>query len=99
MCDMCVNSVDAYFVNRCLVYYLQIVNLSWLIMQKEMAEGMIMQLLEAMENVMRHANVDLQMNYNQHGVADEFRGLKKFQRNNSPTFKGRYDPEGAQSWL
>lgn len=25
--------------------------------------------------------------------------MGKFQRNNPPTFKGRYDPEGAHAWL
>ena len=30
---------------------------------------------------------------------DEFCELRKFQRNNSPTYKGGYDPEGAQTWL
>lgn len=33
------------------------------------------------------------------GGKDEFRHLGKFQRNNLPTFKGRYDPDGAQTWL
>lgn len=35
----------------------------------------------------------------QNPVGDEFRGLGKLQRNNAPTFKGRYDPKGAQVWL
>lgn len=39
----------------------------------------------------------LQGQHNQAG--DEFHGLKKFQRNNPPTFNGRYDPDGAQTWL
>lgn len=29
----------------------------------------------------------------------EFGGLRKFERNNPLTFKGRYDPKGAQVWL
>ncbi|XP_050878328.1 uncharacterized protein LOC127082149 [Lathyrus oleraceus] len=33
------------------------------------------------------------------GGNDEFRHLGKFQRNNPPTFKGRYDPDGTQTWL
>lgn len=33
------------------------------------------------------------------GGNDEFRHLGKFQRNNPPTFKGRYDHDGAQTWL
>lgn len=32
-------------------------------------------------------------------VDDELRGLGKFQRNNLPTFMGRYDPKCAHTWL
>lgn len=32
-------------------------------------------------------------------MAEEFCGLSKFQRNNSPTFKESYDPLVAQVWL
>lgn len=39
------------------------------------------------------------MQNNQQGGNDEFRSLGKFQSNNPPTFKDRYDPEGAQAWL
>ncbi|XP_050918818.1 uncharacterized protein LOC127136278 [Lathyrus oleraceus] len=39
----------------------------------------------------------LQSRQNQAG--DEFCGLGKFQRNNLPTFKARYDLEGAHTWL
>lgn len=39
----------------------------------------------------------LQDQENQAG--DEFHILGKFQRNNLSTFKGRYDLEGAQTWL
>eukprot|EP00256_Glycine_max_P033767 XP_006579243.1 uncharacterized protein LOC102667929 [Glycine max] len=28
-----------------------------------------------------------------------YHGLDRFQRNNPPTFKGSYDPEGAEAWL
>lgn len=31
--------------------------------------------------------------------SDEFSGLRKFQRNNPPMFKGMYDMEGAHAWL
>lgn len=48
---------------------------------------------EDMTNVMGHANQELQ-NHNE--MVGEFRRLGKFQRNNPPTFKGRYDPYGAQ---
>ncbi|XP_050920273.1 uncharacterized protein LOC127137909 [Lathyrus oleraceus] len=33
------------------------------------------------------------------GGNDEFRHLRKLHRNNSPTFKGRCDPDGLQTWL
>lgn len=39
----------------------------------------------------------LQVHQNEAG--DELCRLGKFQRNNPPTFKGRYDPEGAHIWL
>src|SRR4030067_482198 len=33
------------------------------------------------------------------GVNDGVKMLENFLRNHPPTFKGRYDPDGAQSWL
>ena len=33
------------------------------------------------------------------GVNAETRMLETFMRNHPPTFKGRYDPDGAQAWL
>jgi len=33
------------------------------------------------------------------GVNDGVRMLETFLRNHPPTFKGRYDPDGAQTWL
>jgi len=33
------------------------------------------------------------------GGNDEVRMLETFLRNHPPTFKGRYDPDGAQTWL
>ena len=33
------------------------------------------------------------------GVNAETRMLETFMRNHPPTFKGRYDPNGAQTWL
>jgi hypothetical protein len=35
----------------------------------------------------------------QAGGNDGVRMLETFLRNHPPTFKGRYDPDGAQSWL
>jgi len=36
----------------------------------------------------------MQNNNNQNVVS-----MEKFQKNNLPTFEGRYNPDGAQSWL
>ncbi|PNX75966.1 cellular nucleic acid-binding protein [Trifolium pratense] len=47
---------------------------------------------------MARANAAVQAQQNQQG-ADELCRLERFQRNNPPTFKGRYDLEGAQTWL
>jgi len=33
------------------------------------------------------------------GANGEVRMLETFMRNHPPTFKGRYDPDGAQTWL
>ena len=33
------------------------------------------------------------------GANDGVRMLETFLRNRPPTFKGRYDPDGAQTWL
>ena len=33
------------------------------------------------------------------GANDGVRMLETFLRNHPPTFKGRYDPDGAQTWL
>ena len=33
------------------------------------------------------------------GVNADVRMLETFLRNHPPTFKGRYDPDGAQTWL
>jgi len=33
------------------------------------------------------------------GANGEVRMLETFLRNHPPTFKGRYDPDGAQMWL
>lgn len=69
-----------------------------------MAEGRndeaIVESLQTMSQAMPQENTVLQANQNnQNGGVDEFHGLGKFQRNNPPTFKGRYDLEGAQTWI
>ncbi|KAI5422196.1 hypothetical protein KIW84_045596 [Lathyrus oleraceus] len=50
---------------------------------------------EAMAQVIAQANQAFKANQNQNDGADEFHGLGKFQNNNPPTFKGRYDPKGV----
>ncbi|MCI33396.1 cellular nucleic acid-binding protein [Trifolium medium] len=50
-----------------------------------------------MAQAMAQANAALLVQNQQ--KADEFRGLDRLVRNNPSTFKGRYDPEGAQTWL
>ena len=47
--------------------------------------------LEAMANAVG--------NQNNAGGNDGTRMLETFLRNHPPTFKGRYDPDGAQTWL
>lgn len=60
-------------------------------------DSVIVDALEEMANVMAQANEVLHVNKNQKRGVDEFHGLRKFQKNNPPIFKGRYDPEGAQT--
>lgn len=52
----------------------------------------IVDALEAMDHVMCQENQALQ---NQNGIVYEFKGLRKSYRNNTPSFKGWYDPKGA----
>jgi len=52
----------------------------------------------ALTVVAQALNNALQGQKSQHGGADEQR-LDRFMRNNPPTFKERYDPEGAQVCL
>ncbi|XP_050896744.1 uncharacterized protein LOC127103536 [Lathyrus oleraceus] len=40
-----------------------------------------------------------QQNHQNGGENDEFRGLGRFQRNNTSIFKGTHDPDGVQTWL
>jgi hypothetical protein len=45
-----------------------------------------------------HANEQAAHGQQDQGEAEEQR-LDRFMRNHPPTFKGRYDPNGAQTWL
>lgn len=62
-------------------------------------DHVIVDALNKMAHVMAQVNEALHANQNQNGGAGEFRGLRKLQKNKPPTFKGRYDPEGAQTWI
>ncbi|XP_050909666.1 uncharacterized protein LOC127123498 [Lathyrus oleraceus] len=52
--------------------------------------------LQALANAIANQN---NLNHQIGGAVDGSRDLSRFQRNNPPTFKGRCDLEGAQSWL
>ena len=56
-----------------------------------MNDAVIVAALEAMAQAMQ--------NQPNAGGNDGFRMLETFQRNHPPTFKGRHDPDGAQTWL
>lgn len=60
-------------------------------------DRVIVDALETTTLVMDHVNQDLQGDHN--GGVDELCGLGNFQKNNLPMFKGRYDPEGVQTWI
>ena len=51
-------------------------------------------LTEALNNL-----AQVMVNQGGSGGATMYHGLDCFQRNNLPTFKGGYDPEGAKAWL
>lgn len=51
--------------------------------------------MTAVAQTLAQANAALQ---GQQGAPDESR-IDRFMRNSPPTFKGRYDPDGAQNWL
>lgn len=59
----------------------------------------IVDALKEMAHARAQVNESLQSNQNQNGKANGFYGLEKFQKNNLPTFKGRYDPKVAQTWI
>jgi hypothetical protein len=59
-------------------------------------QGMAQTMTQA-NDVMMGQQQSNQPRLNQDGA--EERRSDRFMRNNPPTFKGRYDPEGAQVWL
>lgn len=54
--------------------------------------------LTAMAQVLAQANENVVQGQQHQSRADELR-LDRLMRNHPPTFKGRYDPKGAQTWL
>jgi len=61
-------------------------------------DAAIAQALAAMAQVLAQSNEQAAIGRWNEGEAEEQR-LDRFLRNNPPTFKGRFDPEGAQTWV
>jgi len=58
----------------------------------------IAEALTAMAQVLTQANEQTTAGHRDHEEAEE-RSLDHFLRNNPPTFKRRFDPGGAQTWM
>jgi hypothetical protein len=56
----------------------------------------IAEALAAMAQVLAQANEQAANGHHDHGEAAEWR-LDRFMRNNPPAFKGKFDPDGAQT--
>jgi hypothetical protein len=61
-------------------------------------DAAIAQALASMAQVLAQANEQAAVGHRDPGEAEE-RRLDRFLRNSPPTFKGRYDPDGAQTWM
>ena len=61
-------------------------------------DGAIAQALNSVAQVLALVNEQAAAGHRDPGEAEE-RRLDRFLRNSPPTFKGRYDPNGAQSWV
>lgn len=61
-------------------------------------DGAIAEALTAMAQVLAQANEQAAVGHRDPGEAEE-RRLDRFLRNSLPTFQGRYDPDGAQTWM
>ena len=59
-------------------------------------DAAIAEALDAMARVLAQANEQVAVGHRDHGE-DEERRLDRFLRNNPPTFKVMFDPEGAQT--
>jgi len=76
-------------------------SVSLVFLKSEMAgdrdDAAIAETLAAMAKVLAQANEQAAVGHRGHGEAEE-RRLNRLLRNNPPTFEGRFDPEGAQTW-
>jgi len=61
-------------------------------------DGAIARALAAVAQVLAQSNEQAAIGRRNEGETEE-RRLDRFLRNNPPTFKGRFDPEGAQAWV
>jgi hypothetical protein len=61
-------------------------------------DAAIAEALAAMTQVLAQANEQAAVGHRDPREAEK-RRLDRFLRNNPPAFKGRYDPEGAQTWV
>jgi hypothetical protein len=61
-------------------------------------DAAIAQALALMAQVLAQANEQAAVGHRDPEEAEE-RRLDRFLRNSPPTFKGRYDPDGAQTWM
>jgi hypothetical protein len=61
-------------------------------------DGAIAHALASMAQVLAQANEQASAGHRDLGEAEE-RRLDRFLRNSLPTFKGRYDPDGAYTWM
>jgi len=61
-------------------------------------DAAIAEALVAMAHVLAQGNEQAADSHQDHGKAEE-RRLDRFMRNNPPTFKGRFNPDGAQTWI
>jgi hypothetical protein len=80
-----------------------VVLICWLVLRRsEMAGGRddaaMAQALASMAQVLAKANEQAAVGHRDPGEAEEQR-LDRFLRNSQSTFKGRYDPDGAQTWM
>jgi len=74
---------------------------SWFVRSVEMEgrnDTTIVNAMTAMAQALTQANAKAMQGQKSHGGVEELR-LDRVTRNHPPTFKGRYDLEGAQTWF